>query len=138
MVKMQPIETAGAAVIDGGGRTLTPGFIDAHTHVMVKGPFEPLIYDRTQVYVGALATVNARAMLQRGFTTIGDVGGPSQGLKDVMDKGLVEGPRILPSGAYADIVIVDGNPLQDIPLLGDPEKNLKLIMNDGRICKTTL
>jgi len=87
-------------VIDGGGRTLTPGFIDAHTHIMVNEPFEPLIYDRTQVYVGALATVSARDMLHWGFTTIRDLGGPSQGLKEVIDQGLIEGPRILPSGAF--------------------------------------
>ncbi len=87
-------------VIDGGGRTLTPGFIDAHTHVLVNEPFEPLIYDRTQVYVGALGAVSAKAMLHRGFTTVRDVGGPSQGLKDVIDQGLIEGPRILSSGSF--------------------------------------
>jgi len=87
-------------VIDGGGRTLTPGFIDAHTQIVVNEPFEPLIYDRTQVYVGALATVSAKAMLHRGFTTIRDMGGPAQGLKDVIDQGLIEGPRILSSGAF--------------------------------------
>jgi len=63
---------------------------------MVNEPFEPLIYDRTQVYVGALATVSARDMPHRGFTTIRDVGGPPQGLKAVIDQGLIEGPRILP------------------------------------------
>jgi len=99
-VSQEPIDAAGAAVINGGGRTMTPGFIDAHTHIMVNEPFEPMIYDRTQVYVGPLATVNAKAMLQPGFATIRDVGGPAQGLKDVIDKGLIEGPRILPSGAF--------------------------------------
>lgn len=50
-----------------------------------------------------------------------------------------EGPLgVIKPGAYADIVIVDGNPLEDISLLGDPEKNLKLIMKDGRIYKNTL
>lgn len=87
-------------VIDGGGRTLTPGFIDAHTHIVVNHTFEELIYDMTQVEVGALATVNAKAMLERGFTTIRDVGGPSQGLKNIIDQGLITGPRILPSGSF--------------------------------------
>ncbi len=99
-VSRKPIDAAGATVIDGGGRTLTPGFIDPHTHIMVNESFEPLIYDRTQVDVGALATVNATVMLHRGFTTIRDVGGPSQGLKDVIDRGLIEGPRILSSGSF--------------------------------------
>jgi len=90
-VSTSAIAAPGATVIDGGGRTLTPGFIDAHTHIMVNEPFEPLIYDRTQVYVGALATVNAKAMLHRGFTTIRDMGGPSQGLKDVIGQGSSRG-----------------------------------------------
>jgi len=40
--------------------------------------------------------------------------------------------------AYADILIVDGNPLEDILLLVEPEKNLSLIMKDGHIYKNTL
>ena len=43
-----------------------------------------------------------------------------------------------PQGAYADLVIVDGNPLEDISLLADPEANLKVIMKDGKIYKNTL
>lgn len=50
-----------------------------------------------------------------------------------------EGPLgVIKPGAYADIIIVDGNPLEDISLLGDPERNLKVIMKDGRIYKNTL
>jgi imidazolonepropionase-like amidohydrolase len=36
------------------------------------------------------------------------------------------------------LLIVDGNPLKDITLLADPEKNLKLIMKDGKIYKNTV
>lgn len=42
------------------------------------------------------------------------------------------------AGAYADILVVDGNPLEDIALIGDPERTLKLIIKDGRIHKNTL
>ena len=65
-VSTSAIAAPGATVIDGGGRTLTPGFIDAHSHIVVNRPFEDLIYDMTQVEVGALATVNAIA-LKRAF-----------------------------------------------------------------------
>jgi len=41
-------------------------------------------------------------------------------------------------GAYADIVIVDGNPLEDLTVLRDYRKNLKLIMKNGQILKNTL
>jgi imidazolonepropionase-like amidohydrolase len=45
---------------------------------------------------------------------------------------------VILEGAYADLLIVDGNLLEDITLLADPEKNLKLIMKDGKIYKNTL
>ena len=50
-----------------------------------------------------------------------------------------DGPLgVIKEGAYADLLIVDGNPLEDISLLADPAQNLKLIMKDGRIFKNTL
>lgn len=45
--------------------------------------------------------------------------------------------RIEPD-AYADVLIVDGNPLEDISLIANPDRTLKLIMKDGRIHKNTL
>ena len=39
------------------------------------------------------------------------------------------------AGAYADLLVVDGDPLQDISLIGDPDRTMKLIMKDGRIHK---
>jgi imidazolonepropionase-like amidohydrolase len=41
-------------------------------------------------------------------------------------------------GALADLLLVDGNPLDDLTLLGDPEKNLVVIMKDGKVHKDTL
>ena len=40
--------------------------------------------------------------------------------------------------ALADLLLVDGNPLQDINLLADPAKNFLIIMKDGKIYKNTL
>ena len=45
---------------------------------------------------------------------------------------------MLEAGALADLLIVDGNPLEDIRVLEQPEKNLRMIMKDGRIYKQTL
>jgi imidazolonepropionase-like amidohydrolase len=42
------------------------------------------------------------------------------------------------AGAYADILVIDGNPLDDISLIADPERTMKFIMKDGRIHKNTL
>jgi len=51
----------------------------------------------------------------------------------------LDGPLgVIQEGAYADILIVDGNPLEDILLLGDAETNISLIMKDGKIYKNAL
>ncbi len=44
---------------------------------------------------------------------------------------------VIEEGAYADILLVDGNPLRDLELFNDPEKNLALIMKDGSIYKNS-
>ena len=41
-------------------------------------------------------------------------------------------------GAYADLLLVDGNPLENIDLIGDTAKNFVIIMKDGVIYKNTL
>jgi len=51
----------------------------------------------------------------------------------------LDGPLgVIQEGAYADILLVNGNPLEDILLLTDPAKNIGLIMKDGKIYKNTL
>jgi len=89
-----------ATVIDGKGEVAIPGLIDAHTHLMVTDSFENVIYNQEQIYVGAVATKAAKAMLLRGFTTVRDAGGPVMGLKRAIDKGIIAGPRIFPSNAF--------------------------------------
>jgi imidazolonepropionase-like amidohydrolase len=50
-----------------------------------------------------------------------------------------EGPLgVITEGAYADLIIVDGNPLENLDLVGDPDENFVLIMKDGVIYKDTL
>lgn len=45
---------------------------------------------------------------------------------------------VIAVGAYADLLVVDGNPLADVTVLLHPQKNLKLIMKDGVIYKNVL
>jgi imidazolonepropionase-like amidohydrolase len=45
---------------------------------------------------------------------------------------------VVEQGALADLLLVDGNPLDDISLIADPAKNFRVIMKDGRIYKNTL
>ena len=50
-----------------------------------------------------------------------------------------EGPLgVIKPGAYADLLLIDGEPLSDITILADPHNNLRLIMKDGVIYKNTL
>ena len=45
---------------------------------------------------------------------------------------------VVEQGAYADLLLVDGNPLENINLVADPAKNFLIIMKDGKIYKDTL
>ena len=45
---------------------------------------------------------------------------------------------VVEEGALADLLLVDGNPLENIKLMEDPEKNVLVIMKDGRIYKNSL
>jgi len=97
-VSTDTVEAEGATVIDGGGRTLMPGLIDAHWHNMYVGMPLQALMSGDMVEVAARAVPKAEATLMRGFTTVRDMGGPAEGLKKIIDEGVVPGPRILPSG----------------------------------------
>jgi imidazolonepropionase-like amidohydrolase len=105
-----PVDPAvGSIVIDGGGRTLMPGLIDAHWHTLLVRPrfTELLIIDVG--YLNVLGAAEATATLMRGFTTVRDVGGPSFGLKRAIDEGVLPGPRIYPSGAMITVTSGHGD-----------------------------
>ncbi len=77
--------TRGLDVIDAEGLTAMPGFIDAHRHINT-GPNE-----REEM----------QAQLEAGYTTILSGGGPADGnlvLRDRIESGAINGPRIIPSG----------------------------------------
>jgi imidazolonepropionase-like amidohydrolase len=91
---------AGATVIDANGRTLMPGLIDAHTHIMFATVPQMVVLTSDIGFVNVAAVKAANDMLMRGFTSIRDLGGPVFGLKRGIDAGLVPGPRIWPAGAF--------------------------------------
>ena len=45
---------------------------------------------------------------------------------------------VVEEGAYADLLLVDGDPLANLDLIGDPAKNFSVIMKDGKVYKNTL
>jgi imidazolonepropionase-like amidohydrolase len=88
---------AGAIVIDAGGRTMTPGFIAVHEHLTQQlSSGEALTSDDR--YFAYVATQTARNYLMHGFTTVRDAAGTTFSLKKAIDRGIVVGPRIYPSG----------------------------------------
>ena len=102
-VSTGPVEApAGVAVtrIAGEGRTLMPGLIDAHVHMMFSSLPQVALLTADVGFVNLMAGRAATEMLMRGFTSVRDLGGPVFGLKRAIDQGVVPGPRIWPSGAF--------------------------------------
>lgn len=102
-ISAEPIPTDRSGltrIIRGEGRTLMPGLIDAHTHIMFATVPQLALLTSDVGFLNVAAVRAAEDMLLRGFTSIRDLGGPVFGLKRGIDLGLVPGPRIWPSGAF--------------------------------------
>ncbi len=96
---------ADATVIDLHSATVLPGLIDCHTHMMARipdgeGGYELNLLTKSEAFRALEGAANARATLQAGFTTVRDVENEGSGyadvaLRDAINAGLVEGPRML-------------------------------------------
>jgi imidazolonepropionase-like amidohydrolase len=114
---------ADTKVIDGTGRTLMPGLIDAHYHIMLAAMPMQVALTADVGYINLAAAKEAQATLMRGFTSIRDMGGPAFGLKRAIDQGLYPGPRIYPSGAMISQTAGHGDfrmPYEVPRTIGDP------------------
>ena len=99
-ISASPIEAGDAVVIDGEGKTLMPGLIDGHAHVMINYNFGDIESNKDLTDISIHATQVAKRYLDDGFTTVRDMGGPAFGLTREIEAGNVVGPRIYPSGAF--------------------------------------
>ncbi len=96
---------AGARTIDFGDATLSPGFIDAHTHLsmMYSNDYRQSALDGLQETIPEqtlLATENLKKTLMVGVTTTRDVGSHDfmdVGLRNAVRAGVIPGPRMLVS-----------------------------------------
>jgi imidazolonepropionase-like amidohydrolase len=95
----RPIMDSGARRIDLRGKTLMPGLIDCHVHLNHSGSTESPISATMPAELVAYHSVKAmKAMLNRGFTTIRDVGGATFAQVQAVEQGLVDGPRLFICG----------------------------------------
>jgi len=97
-VSDRPISAATATRIDLSGRTLMPGLIDAHVHILMPEVNIHFMDGLPLTLLAAKGSVSARAMLMRGFTSVRDTGGADYGMKAAIETGLFEGPRLFISG----------------------------------------
>ena len=97
----------GAANVDWSRKTVLPGLVDLHTHVAdgateSSDPAEPLKHSEAATILKAVPA--ARTMLRAGFTTVRDVGVyrglTDVALRDAIEAGDIEGPRMKVAGGY--------------------------------------
>ncbi|WP_432360916.1 amidohydrolase family protein [Sporosarcina sp. UB5] len=109
-------------VIDATGKTILPGFIDTHVHMMLEfspiperlaTPFSFMYYQAAQYL---------KATLDAGVTSVRDALGTDLGVKKAVDEGLIPGPRLQLSinaltitGGHGDGYTVSGNVLDLLP-----------------------
>ncbi|MGB3069971.1 MAG: amidohydrolase family protein [Ottowia sp.] len=97
-VSDKPLAVRDAQVIDAGGRTVMPGLIDLHVHVVATELNLTRLASMPQVLVTLRSLPILRGMLRRGFTTVRDAGGASFAFKQAVESGLAQGPRLFVSG----------------------------------------
>ncbi len=85
-------------VVDLAGLTLMPGLIDAHVHPSAAEVVEDYGRPMATSLRAQYARLELEAMLRRGFTTARDAGGCDAGLRMAVERGLIDGPRLLVSG----------------------------------------
>jgi imidazolonepropionase-like amidohydrolase len=90
-----------AVIVDLGDKTVLPGFIDAHTHIMVDGPpdYGADLYKNSTPFRTIRAVANVRKALWNGFTALRDVESEGAMYADVdvekaINLGLIPGPRL--------------------------------------------
>ena len=99
----------GAHVIDWSGMTVLPGLMDMHTHLADAGQSASVLapLELTVAESVLQGVEHARVTLMAGFTTVRDVGVwrafNDVALRDAINKGIIEGPRMAVVGAYVTV-----------------------------------
>ncbi|SAL31329.1 amidohydrolase [Caballeronia cordobensis] len=97
-VTREPVEASGAKVIDVGGRTVMPGMIDCHAHVIASVAHLGNNSRLPNTFAVLRAVPILAGMLNRGFTTVRDAGGADYALSRSIEDGTIAGPRLFVAG----------------------------------------
>ena len=138
-----PPAPANAERIDLGEATILPGLIDMHVHLTSS----PLYggygrYRFTDQFWVAQGAGNAMRTLRAGFTTVRNVGSENYGdvaLKQAVEEGLIEGPRIVPAahalgatGGHCDETYLPPSYAEKSPAMGDSPEELRKRVREQR------
>jgi imidazolonepropionase-like amidohydrolase len=97
-VSDSPIMASSARVVDLAGKTLMPGLIDCHVHVIATVANLGANAELPNTLVALRSAKIMRDMLMRGFTTVRDLGGADFGLVMAIEEGLIDAPRLVICG----------------------------------------
>ncbi|MCQ4637599.1 amidohydrolase family protein [Anaerovorax odorimutans] len=98
-ISSQPISGVDAEVIDGQGKFVLPGLIDCHVHY--GGTESPYCRDwvmESDIQQAMVSTAQCMKSLKHGFTTVRDISANGIYLRNMIKKGLLNGPRIVACG----------------------------------------
>jgi imidazolonepropionase-like amidohydrolase len=101
--------------IDAAGKTIMPGMIDSHCHISYGDilSFEELDLYASVEFRSIRAAYNAKKVLRAGVTAICDPGSTwniAVGVRDAIDCGMIEGPRMTAAGRYITTFNAIGSP----------------------------
>jgi imidazolonepropionase-like amidohydrolase len=132
-ISERPIRAPGAVEIDVAGRTLMPGLIDAHIHVFAVDFNAARMAATPLTLMTARALPRIRNMLERGFTSVRDVGGGDVGIRDAVAQGLIAGPRLFVGGPWLTQTGGHGDHRKPTDSRNDHDRNASALLFQGRV-----
>lgn len=127
---------SGAAdILDVAGKTLMPGLIDAHCHVLGSSLKVTEVESQPLTYVAQYAARMLSHALDCGFTTVRDVGGGEIGIAQAVEHGFIKGPRVFFAGRALSMTGGHGDfrdPVHSLGACGCPAEGRVSLVVDGK------